>query len=431
MTLEDLTPWLFSRTTGGIRWGLERTEELLAGVGDPHRRFSSVLIGGTNGKGSVAALCDAALRAGANARSIGLYTSPHLVSFTERVRIDGRPAAEEALASAAKRLKPAIERTGASFFEATTAMAFLAFAEAGVDLAVVEVGLGGRLDATNVLIPLATAITNISRDHEEYLGAELEGIAREKGGIFKPHVPALSAVPEPDLRRVLERCAEEVGAPLVHLDELASVEDVETEVNGTRFRLRSGHWRTGDLQLRLAGAHQARNAAVAAELLALLPPAWRPRWDTLVEGFASAQWPGRLQLEEVGDTRYLLDVAHNPAGVLTLTDALDRLAPPRPWLLLLSILADKPWREMVTALVHRADKTILTQAPSAPEHRRWDLAEVSAWIRRALGTNALVIPTLEAAVDQAASLGSRGTVIVTGSFHTVGDAMRILGISAL
>src|SRR5690606_5675739 len=192
MTLDELTPWLFARTSGGIRWGLERTEELLAGVGDPHRHFRSVLIGGTNGKGSVAALCDSVLREAAGGR-IGLYTSPHLVSFSERIRVDGVPVADDVLAAAAARLRASIERTGASFFEATTAMALLAFADAGVEMAVVEVGLGGRLDATNLLTPLVTAVTNVARDHEEYLGDDLAGIAREKGGIFKEGVPALTS----------------------------------------------------------------------------------------------------------------------------------------------------------------------------------------------------------------------------------------------
>src|SRR5215218_5504524 len=209
--------WLFSRPTGGIRWGLERTGELLAEVGDPHRTFRSLHVAGTNGKGSVSALCDAALRAADTPRRIGLYTSPHLVSFDERIRIDGRPVDRELLLACEARLRPAIERTGATFFEATTAIAFLCFAEAGVDLAVVEVGLGGRLDSTNVITPLASAITNIARDHTEYLGDSIEEIAFEKAGILKPGVPAVTGETAPGALAVLQRRAEEVGAPLTVL----------------------------------------------------------------------------------------------------------------------------------------------------------------------------------------------------------------------
>ncbi|HEU0055183.1 MAG TPA: Mur ligase family protein, partial [Longimicrobium sp.] len=211
---EEPGAWLFDRPTGGIRWGLERTEELLAGVGDPHRRFRSVHVAGTNGKGSTSAFCEAALRAAAPSRTVGLYTSPHLVSFAERVRIGGRPVERELLLACEARLKPAIERTGATFFEATTAIAFLCFAEAGVDVAVVEVGLGGRLDSTNVLLPDACAVTNIARDHTEYLGETLEEIAAEKAGIFKPGVPAVTGETAPGPLAVLRAKAREAGAPL-------------------------------------------------------------------------------------------------------------------------------------------------------------------------------------------------------------------------
>src|SRR5688572_20613163 len=241
MTLEELTPWLFSRTAGGIKWGLDTTRELLAGVDDPHRHFHSIHIGGTNGKGSVASLTDAALRAAGGGR-VGLYTSPHLVSFAERIRIDGTPAAGESIARAAERLRPAIERTGATFFEATTAIAFLCFAEAGVDVAVVEVGLGGRLDATNVVEPVATAITNVALDHTDMLGDSLGEIAGEKAGIFKPGVVAITAERGGEALAVLRERALAVGAPFHSVDDVASVLESETTLAGTRIRFRSEEW---------------------------------------------------------------------------------------------------------------------------------------------------------------------------------------------
>lgn len=424
MTREDPLTWLFARTTGGIRWGLERTEALLAGVGDPHRRFRALHVGGTNGKGSVSALCEAALRAEGRAR-VGLYTSPHLVRFAERIRVDGAPVDDALLARCVERLRPGIERTGATFFEAATALAFLCFGEAGVELAVVEVGLGGRLDSTNVLTPLAAAVTNVARDHVEYLGETVEEIAAEKAGIWKPGVPALSGEADPGALRVLRERAGAVGAPFAALDEVAAVEGVEVTLEGTRFRLRSEAWGERELRVRLVGAHQARNAALAAELLALLPPELRPAWESVEAGFAEVRWPGRFQVERRGGTTWVFDVAHNPAGVASLAATLDAVALPRPVVLLAAILSDKEWSGMLPPLVQRADAVILTTAPTAPEGRRWDPEAAAA----GLGGGARVIPDFAGALSRATTLAPYGSVVVTGSVHTVGDALAHLGLA--
>ncbi len=431
MRLGDLAEWLSARTTGGIRWGLERTEELLAGADDPHRRFRSVHVGGTNGKGSVAALCESALRADAAGRRVGLYTSPHLVSFAERIRIDGRPAPEEAIVAAAERLLPAIERTGATFFEATTAIAFLCFADAGVDVAVVEVGLGGRLDSTNVITPLASAVTNVALDHTQYLGESLESIAREKAGIFKPRVPALTGETDPAVLEVLRRAAAEARAPLTALEERVRNVEVETGLTGTRVSFQSAAWGARELSIPLAGAHQARNAVLAAELLSLLPDPLRPAWETVQRGFAGVRWPGRLQVERLRGTTWLFDVAHNPAGVAVLVDALDGLDLPRPLVLLTGILADKEWSRMLGPLLARADAAILTTPPTAPPARRWDPAAAARWVADQLGASPRVIEDFDAALARATTLAPHGTVLVTGSVHTVGDALAALRLPTL
>lgn len=427
MTLEELTPWLFARTSKGIRWGLETTRELLAGVDDPHRLFRSVHIGGTNGKGSVAALVDAALREGVGAR-VGLYTSPHLVSFAERIRVDGRPVPDEAIVSAAERLRPAIERTGATFFEATTAMAFLCFADAGVQAAVVEVGLGGRLDATNVIDPLATAVTNVALEHTEYLGDTVAQIAAEKAGIFKPGVPVVTGERAPETLAVLRDRAAEVGAPFHPLDELAEAVEVSTSLAGTRLRYRSAAWGEGELAVSLPGPHQARNALLALELLGTLPESLRPPRAAIERAFAGARWSGRLQVERLGSTTWILDVAHNPAGVATLVETLRSLDLPRPLVLVTAILSDKPWREMLPPLMGLADAAILTHAPTAPASRAWDPGSVAEWARGAGIGETRVVPELEAALRRAETLAPHGTVLVTGSVHTVGDAMAVLGV---
>jgi dihydrofolate synthase/folylpolyglutamate synthase len=431
MKADEPGAWLFARPTGGIRWGLERTQELLAGVGDPHRRFRSLHVGGTNGKGSVSALCDAALRAADPSRTVGLYTSPHLVSFDERIRVGGRPVERELLLACEARLRPDIERTGATFFEATTAIAFLCFAEAGVEAAVVEVGLGGRLDSTNVLLPEACALTNVALDHTEYLGGSLQEIAAEKAGIFKPGVPAVVGERELAPLGVLRGRAGEAGAPLVVLDEAARVEDVQVALEGTRFRLESARWGSRELRIPLVGAHQARNAALAAELLGVLPDGLRPGWEAIEGGFSTVRWPGRMQVERVRGTTWVLDVAHNAAGVAALAATLDELDLPQPVVLVTAILKDKDWGEMLPPLLARSDAAVLTVAPSSPPSRRWEPASAAEQAGVFSGVPLRIIPDFSAALQRAETMAPHGTVLVTGSVHTVGDALVELGVSAI
>ncbi|HEX8430516.1 MAG TPA: folylpolyglutamate synthase/dihydrofolate synthase family protein [Longimicrobium sp.] len=420
--------WLFARPTGGIRWGLERTEALLAGVDDPHRRFSSIHLAGTNGKGSTAALCESALRAAHPHRVMGMYTSPHLVSFAERIRIDGRPVERDLLLACEARLRPAIEASGATFFEATTAIAFLCFAEAGVDTAVVEVGLGGRLDATNVITPVATAVTNIGIDHTEFLGDTPGEIAWEKAGILKPGVPAVTSETAELPLGVLRRRATEVGAPFHALGELARVDDVRVSLAGTDFLLGSRRWGERRVRVPLIGAHQATNAALAAELLGLLPDDLRPEWDAIKAGFAATRWPGRMQVLERGGLTWVLDVAHNPAGVASLAAALDGLDLPRPIVLLAAILSDKEWGAMLPPLLARVDAAVFTVAPTAPDSRRWDPEAAAASIESPPGVAIRVIPEFAAAMQRVTTMAPYGTILVTGSVHTVGDALAELGV---
>jgi dihydrofolate synthase / folylpolyglutamate synthase len=427
LNLEELAEWLFGRTSGGIRWGLERTAALLAEAGDPHHRFRSLHIGGTNGKGSVAALCAAALRAG-GAHRVGLYTSPHLVSFTERIQVDGAPIAAERVLAAAERLRPAIERTGATFFEATTAIAFLCLAEAEVDVAVVEVGLGGRLDATNVLRPEVAAVTNIALDHTEYLGDTLAAIAAEKAGIFKRGVPAITGEDRPEILEVLATSAARAGTTLVALGRVAEVTSTAGGAGAQGLRLRSEAWGERTLEVALAGAFQARNALLAAEILALLPPSLRPHWEQIRAGFASVRWPGRLHRHRERGTTFVLDVAHNAAGAAALAESLPGMELPEPLVLVAGVLADKQWEQMLPPLLPHVRAAILTVPPSSPPSRRWDPEHAAATLRPCTEIPLRVIPELGRAIDRAMTLAPHGSVIVTGSIHTVGDAMQYLGI---
>lgn len=418
-TYEELVAELFPRLTGGIRWGLERTRRMLSGVGDPHRAFRVLHVGGTNGKGSVAAHMESVLRQ--DGRRVGLYTSPHLCTFRERVRIAGAAIDEAALLSAAHRLWPAVRREEPSFFEATTAIAFLALAEAGVDIAVVEVGLGGRLDATNVVSPDVVALTNVSLDHVQLLGPTLRDIAREKAGIIKPGAPVVTAETGADALAEFRAAAGAAGVALEVLGDSA-VTDVDVSIGGTSFTMQGAGAR---LWTRLVGSHQARNAALAVRALALLPDA--PSLAAVQAGLAAVRWPGRLQVERLAGTTWAFDVAHNVAGVESLVAAARAVALPRPITAVVGVLGDKDWHGMLSPLCDLADRVVLTEPPTAPAERRWNPDDV---LRQVTCGNGTVTTDLLQALRDAAADARRtgGSVIVTGSFHTVGDALAVLGL---
>jgi dihydrofolate synthase/folylpolyglutamate synthase len=349
-------------------------------------------VGGTNGKGSVAVLAAEALRAAGH--RVGLYTSPHLVDVRERMLVDGRPIPRDAFAAWTARLEPHLDRVGASFFEATTAIALADFAARGVEIGVVEVGLGGRLDATNVVTPLAAAVTRIALEHTDYLGHDLAGIAREKAGIAKPGIPFVVGEENPVLAQELAGHAAALGANVIRLP-------AEARYHGP---------------LGLAGAHQRRNAAVAGALLDALPDAWRCPPEAVAHGFARARLPGRYERRG----RWLFDVAHNPDGIGVLVATLRERPPPGPLHAVVSILRDKDWATMLATLRPAVDALWVTDAPSAPPDRCWVLETVA----RRMGDAVRSEPDLAAALN-AASAGA-GTVLVCGSFHTVGDVMAQL-----
>jgi dihydrofolate synthase/folylpolyglutamate synthase len=408
LTYDQALDFLFPRTTT-IKFGLATTRALLGSLGDPHAVVPTIHIGGTNGKGSVCTLVAAALREAG--WRVGVYSSPHLVSFRERIRVDEVPITEEAVAMWTGRLRPLILERRATFFEVTTAIAFADFAARGAEIAVVEVGLGGRLDSTNVVRPLVSAVTKIERDHMKYLGDTLEKIAGEKAGIAKAGAPFVIGEREPELVEVLRRAAHRAVA---RMDSSARA-DVRV--------LPPGYEWTGPLAL--AGPHQRRNAGVAHGILMALPPRWRPDPEAVARGFAKAWIPGRLDRRG----KWLFDVAHNPDGIRALVTALEAIRPSRPIHGLISILGDKEWPGMLVQLDRAIDRGVLTVAPTAAG-RGWN----AAWLRRWLGDASrpparaswTLIPDFQAALQEVQR--GAGTVLVTGSFHTVGDVMGELGL---
>ena len=414
---------LFPDAPATVDWGLGRMTAALAELGDPHRRYRCLHVGGTNGKGSVASTWASILRHGGE--RTGLYTSPHLCSFRERIMIEGEPVPAERLVEAARRLRPLASGLRMSFFEATTLLALVVFAEEEIDTACIEVGLGGRLDATNVVTPEVCAITNVALDHQEYLGDSLVEIAREKAGIIKPGVPLATAEGRPAVLDVLRSRAQEVGAPLHRVEPWRDVLDLRLGPNGTRFSMRTRTGQALELETPLPGAHQAANAALAVRALELLR---RPPSREAVEaGVAAVQWPGRGQIRRLGDRLFVFDVAHNVAGVEALVRVLSDLAPPRPIVLLTGILGDKDWSRMLPPLVDLADRAVFTVPASAPVERTWDPRAVAAKVAR--GTPIEVKREVGVALDRAVSVAGGGTVVVTGSCYTVGDVLGLLGVS--
>jgi dihydrofolate synthase/folylpolyglutamate synthase len=411
---------LFARTTSGTKFGLERTWELLRHLDDPHRRFRSIHVAGTNGKGSVVAMCDSILRA--NGLGVGRYTSPHLVDFRERILVDGVPISEAEVLKFLEEITPLSERIGATFFELTTVLAFQHFADRAVDVAVIETGLGGRLDSTNVLEPVAATVTSIGLDHTDLLGDTLEAIALEKAGIFKPDAPAIIGERDAGIAGLLENAARAAGArPVLSVDSAYRLSDVRVSAEGTSFVLEtpSGSHR---LRSRLVGAHQARNAAIAVATVFALDEQLAPNWDAIERGLARAHLPGRYQT--VG--KYIFDVAHNPDAARALAATLVAGNTPRPRTALLAVLSDKDWRGVIRELSPAVDRFIITSAPSAPVERLWDPA-VATEYAESLGSSAELERDFDAALRKAGE--APGTVLITGSFHTVGAAMSRLQVS--
>lgn len=365
-------------------------------------------------------MLEAALRA--RGLRVGKYTSPHLVDFRERFVVDGQPLDDADIAAWLERWTPAVERHGATFFEATTAMGFQLFLDAGVDVAVIETGLGGRLDATNVVQPLVAGVTGIGIDHTEWLGTTRESIAPEKAGIYKAGVPAVVGEPDEDVRQLLAAEAHRRGAvPVRVVAEEGRADDIRVSAAGTAFTWLRGGDRL-EVSTALAGRHQAQNALTALTMLDSLPPDLRRPAEDDLPALRSVRLPGRFSRHG----NWIFDVAHNPDGSAVTALTLEGSAPARPVVALVSILGDKDWRGMLSALSGVVDHFVLTDTPSAPASRAWQSGEVLDYAR-SRGWSAEREVDFERALALATQRGA--TVLVTGSFHTVGDAMARLQVS--
>lgn len=408
MSYPDSVEYLYAlgNEIKSLKFGLDNIVEALSALGDPQDTLRVVHVAGTNGKGSTCAMIDAAARE-AGLRT-GLYTSPHLVEPTERIMLDGSPVTREQFVCAFDRVHQVGMRmaTHPTYFETVTAMAFLLFRDAKVDLAVVEVGLGGRLDATNVVNPAVCAIAQIDFDHESFLGSSLEQIAAEKAGILKPDVCAVIAPQRPECQAVIERRGLEVGATL-DLIAAGDLCNVSVAVNGCEFDFRGSHVRCP-----LPGAHQVANAATATAVLQKLdiPPA----------GIASARWPGRLETV-AHSPQIILDGAHNPAGARALAAHIRCFYSDRPVWLVYGAMRDKAVEEITEILFPLASKVIVTAPDYGARALRPEMvAEASEH------PDLQIAHGIREAISIARSAPRDASVFITGSLYLVGEARALL-----
>ena len=422
--MDDPLSYLYGLEQFGIKFGLDNISSIVERLGHPERAFRAIHIAGTNGKGSVTAMVDAALRA-AGHRS-GRYTSPHLIELGERFVVDGRPVAEAMMIEAVSTVREAtlsLQRDGSlpsqpTFFEATTAVAFELFRRTGIDTAVLEVGLGGRLDATNVVSPVVTAITSIALDHQLYLGPTLRHIAIEKAGIIKPGVPVIVGEMDPDAYVAIEEIARARGSELVRAEEGVSVSRIASTI-----RLRTPCHDYGEVTLGLRGAHQMRNAVVAVRVLETLnargvavPP------EAVVTGLTQPEWPGRLDLRRLPDGREaLLDAAHNPAGAAALASYLRESSPERlP--LVFAAMRDKDIEDMLGALLPAVDRIVLTRASNP---RSEDPGRMAALVTKVAPGHPMTIARTPASA-LADAWRSAPRIVVAGSIFLLGDVMKAI-----
>ena len=418
---------LFALETFGIKLGLENITRLCEALGHPERSFTSLHVAGTNGKGSVTAMAHAALRA-AGLRA-ARYTSPHLGSLAERFVIGDGPVDDASMHAAAEDVLNCADRLRAegvlsvlpTFFEATTAIGFELFRRGGVDVAVIEVGLGGRFDATNVIAPAAGAITTIAFDHQQHLGHTLASIAFEKAGIIKPGMIVVAGALPEEAMAVVRRAAEERGAGLVDAAADARL-DVTMADGRARVTIDTPVASYGPVDLSLRGEHQASNALVAVRLLeaAVAQGVHIGRHD-IERGLAAAEWPARLELLPLdGGRRVLLDAAHNAEGAEALASYLRRWHPERPPLVM-GVMRDKDVTAILHALLPAVSSVVATQAPGPRAMPAQELSRRIVAVRDEMG---LDMPNATAKEDPeeaiADALGEAPTICIAGSIFLAG-----------
>lgn len=424
MSYEGAIAYLYSLRKYGMKFGLDNTRRLLSALENPQESFRCIHVAGTNGKGSTSAMIDSVLRT--TGVTTGLFTSPHLVSFTERMRVNGKEISEAEvvrLADEVQRVAENIPGFLPTFFEVTTAMAFLYFRKMHVAWAVIEAGMGGRLDATNILRPEVSVITAIDIDHSDFLGSTLREIAGEKAGILKQGVPVITALQHPEAAEVLQRRAEKCGSDLLVYGKDFSADITAEELVGLRINYH-GDKQYNDLSLQFAGRHQALNAALAVRTIEEVTNKYPDMNCDVRQGLADARWPGRLEFVK-DQPPMLIDGAHNPHAATVLAEYLGKaLDLYSRIILIMGIMNDKDRQGIMKPLLPLASEIIFT----APGYGRAASPETLAAEARGLGYLAQTALTVADALNLAEQLYCQGDlIVVTGSFYTIGEVKEALG----
>ncbi len=411
---QDAVNYLYSLQKYGIKFGLSKTENILKAFGSPHKGQRYVHIAGTNGKGSVSAFIGSILKEAG--LKVGFYSSPHLVRFTERFRINGEEIRQDTAAGLIDELRRVFApEAPPTFFEAATAMALIYFAREKTDLAIMEVGMGGRLDATNVITPLVCGITNISLEHQVFLGNRLVDIAREKGGIIKKGVDVVTAAAQPSVIKTFEAIAAERGAPLWRVGK-----DILYRTTASGLHYRGLGLRIRGLRLGLQGMMQAHNAALALGIIERLgEKGIRVSEENIRKGLQNTVWTGRMQVVGTNPT-ILLDGAHNPGALRMLAHSIKAGFRYRRLVLVIGVMADKAIGEMMRIIVPLADYVICTR----PLYYRAADPEVLMKEAAPLGRPGETVPLLTDALSRAMEMaGPQDLIVVCGSLFTVGEAL--------
>ena len=425
-----ITPreYLFALEERGIKFGLANIRYLLDTVDNPQLKYLTVHVAGTNGKGSVVAFVSSVLRKAGF--KVGRYTSPHLIDFSERIVVDEVPISDSELDTLIRQFIPVAERMAQieglerpTYFEFGTAIAFQHFSEKRVDFAVVETGLGGRLDSTNVLQPEVIAITSIDMDHAQYLGDSIPQIAFEKAGIIKQGVLVVTAARDPEAIEVIGTKCRETGSRLfVHgVDFNHTIEPAEFPFQKMDFTSSFGS--LDGLAVPLAGAYQGENAAVSAMMCQILSkPFPQITEQTIRDGFAATRWPCRLELVRK-EPPTIIDGGHNPAAALRVRDELKSLFPGKQIVLILAVSGDKDAEGIVSALAPVTSKIIVTRYSLPRSMSAENLCEIA----RRFSDNCVLEPNLERAIARADAEATENTVIlIAGSLYLAGEALKLL-----
>lgn len=425
MIYNDTLQYLYSLQKFGIKLGLRKIRALLRFAGNPEQRFPSVHIAGTNGKGSTSAMIASILQEAGYI--VGLYTSPHLIDFTERIRINGKEIDWETVVHYTELLRPKITELKCTFFEATTAIAFLHFASEKVDIAVIETGLGGRLDATNVISPLLTIITSISLEHTEHLGKTISRIAREKAGIIKPRVPCVIGNLPEDAEKVIRRIAASKRARIISAPKAAPFQIMSNTLDGLTVTLKTKQKTYDELFIGMSGGFQAENARLAVLASEILSGQVSKNFaldaEAIRNGLRNVRkntgTRGRLEVVRK-NPRVLIDVAHNPDAIARLAESLDRLGV-RISIIIFGVMRDKDYGQMLINLKSISDRMV---AVAARIDRSLEVTNLASTARH-LGFRVTPGGTVRRGLMVALKSATKSeTILVTGSFYVVGEALQ-------